>query len=855
MSAIFGKKNYRSSLESLISSGDFKGALEETVRAGDSSYELGKVDEAINIFETLLDILLSHSVNNPQILVKVYEKLAPLYFEVNNIKKGAEATLSVVENKIALKQTSEAIEILKLLEVQFSSDFNLMNKIIETYVSLGYLSNALKLVQRIVQAESKISPDLLRIGGELSYRLGRFDDAIGYFNTLLTIISNDKIALQRVKEINESKHSKNAGTSSDILQKAPSSREDNRNTTESQENIKKKTGIDNSEKQSLEQKLNEIEDKKGKAESTTKEPLSPQLVKDEPGVSGIRLKEKFQPNIEEQTAGPSQQAQNLRGIERESIEKATGVLKNPSYIQALEEIKLGHIDQASSLLLSLASGLESTNLQISEYIYLKAMLLDPSNIQIALKLAETYKAIKYSNEEIFYLRAASKNAKGEEKLKILRELSNVIPYDVEVIKDIFDGLTQLNKISEAIAILEKTPSKELIDSFATRLVPYVREDSSSLLKVAHILKKNNIFGQTYYQYAYLLGKLLFASGEQPEAIKWFISAHGVNKLPLEDYVEIANYIKDIPLDDEKTIFAEAIFGYLDTVEDVNKKLRLTILVLELKPDKVPYMAKYLGLLIETKNFREAPKTLLSIAKTNSLSYWQLVYDSTMKLIDTLDVDSLVGIAQFLELADKKEESSKIYSVVLERDPLNEIAVLKNITGKVESESVIDMLHLFDGVKPSHTYSDSLLPLIEKYKVEQTKNPFDYHSHFVLGFMYFFTERYEEAIASFQFVVRSHHFESFMRLFLGVAFEKILLEDFAIKQYQMGLAFESSDLEIRLALLYRVALINKARGLMSDYRKSLEEIISLNPNYKNVKETLMSLPDNGKIIGINEEENR
>jgi tetratricopeptide (TPR) repeat protein len=143
--------------------------------------------------------------------------------------------------------------------------------------------------------------------------------------------------------------------------------------------------------------------------------------------------------------------------------------------------------------------------------------------------------------------------------------------------------------------------------------------------------------------------------------------------------------------------------------------------------------------------------------------------------------------------------------------------------------------------------------MEKYKTKQAKDPFDFHVHFVLGFLYFLTERYEEAVASFQFVVRSHQFEAFMHYFLGICFEKILLQDFAMTQYNMAVKMESNLQEVKLNALYKIGILYKEQGKISECRDVLSEIAAINPDFEDAKVLLDSLLQEEKLIDLNKEE--
>jgi tetratricopeptide (TPR) repeat protein len=188
-----------------------------------------------------------------------------------------------------------------------------------------------------------------------------------------------------------------------------------------------------------------------------------------------------------------------------------------------------------------------------------------------------------------------------------------------------------------------------------------------------------------------------------------------------------------------------------------------------------------------------------------------------------------------------------------KDPNNKIALIKFFITSVEGESLKEIFRFFDQFPPSHVYTSLVDPFIEKYKARQGKEPFNFHIHFALGFFYFLTERYEEAIASFQFVVRSHQFEAFMHYFLGICFEKILLQDFAATQYNMAVNMESSLPEVKLNALYRLGILYKEHGKISNYRSTLSEIVTINPGFKDAKLLLDSLPPEDKLIDLNKEE--
>ncbi len=822
MSPIFGKRNLRQAFEKYINENDLKGALSEAIQLGDELYEMHGYDSAIEVYTTLINLLDEKRVNAPFIIEKLYEKLVPLYFEKQDTKKGVDTTLSLVKIKVILKKIGEAIRILNLLEKQFPYDKSVLSKIVDLYVSYNHYTDAFRVVERLVESDPK-NLGMLKLGGDLLYKLGKFEDALSYFRVALVIDGNDSYAREKVEEIEK--------------------------TLERSKKVEPETSS-----KIEEELIKEVVPEKVKEEEKAVTPEA-ELPKEPPMKTISPEAEKpYEMQKEPQEKKPAQKKEALitPPEKHKFVEAESSIVNAPQYVEALEEIKTGNTDKGLELLLNLSKSIEKEDFRSAELIYSKILLLDPENIRVAQKLAELYLENKMVIEAVFYLRVAAKNSKGKEKIGYLSELLSIIPQDASTRKELFEALIEEKRYDEAFDILKSiTPEKE-IEEMALKVLPEIRENESFLSKIAKFLSTKGIKSNVSQQYFYYLGKLLFLTSEKLDAIKWFLAAHRISRLALEDYVEIGKALIDIPADEEKEIVANAIFSYLDSVEDTDRKVALVNLILSLKPEKVSYIAKHLEVNMDLEKYNEVPKDINFIVSRNAFEYAELVYNSTMKVHHLMDVHDLSHVGEFLELAGQNEYAEKIYSLVLEYDPHNEIAVIKSFVKGVEAESSHQILHFFDKVSPSHSYTSITKPILEKTKERQQKNPYDYHSYFVNGFLFFLTERYEEAIASFQFVARSKNHEPLMHLFLGIAFDKIKLRDFAAKQFNLALNHPSVTKEIKLEVLYRQALLYSSTGNMEAYRKCLNDISSLNADFKNVKELLAENSEK-KIINIEEEE--
>jgi tetratricopeptide (TPR) repeat protein len=838
MSALFGRKNYSEVFERLVRSGNIDLALREAIKNGDALYELGNIDEAILNYNTLLNIFTKNNVSKHEIYEKIYEKLAPLYLDSGNKKKGTETALALIDKKITLKKTGEAVKLLKALETSFLVDKDLMLQIVERYVSLGFYREAFEIVDKLIKKEST-NVDLLKMGGELLYKLGRFEESYIYFNAIIMLAPDDEFAKSRLEELKSQEviNTTTSGEQEDALKQVEfNPKEENPQSMENPPATLEVPGTKPEELQEVktqqlsEKKVVQIEGQEQDVLKTAKK-------------SG-----------ETSSRAPFVPIRDVTSENALTVDFRKILHSDPDYLEALENIKNGGEQKGIDILKKVAEKFETVNFEVSDYVYNRIIILNPDDIEIKLKLAEIYKERKDIEDCVFYLRSALKYAKGIERLEVLRQLAHLLPEDIELKTEMFNSYVELKDFASAFEIFFKLEDNKTIDNFASRMLPYLKEDIQSLGRVARYIKGKGLSNMVAYQYFYLLGRALFNMGDSVEGTRWLLAASRIAKLPLEDYVMMAQYIKTLPLEGEKEVIGDAILGYLESIENSDKKASLLRLLLELKPDKVDYLIHYLDMLISTNNIgKETTRAFMRLVKMNPVNYKDFVYGTALKLIDGLTIDELNEIATFFDLLDFKEEATKFYSIIMAKDPNNKIALIKFFITSVEGESLKEIFRFFDQFPPSHVYTSLVDPFIEKYKTRQGKDPFNFHIHFALGFLYFLTERYEEAIASFQFVARSHQFEAFMHYFLGICFEKILLQDFAATQYNMAVNMESSLPEVKLNALYRLGILYKEQGKISDYRSMLSEIVTINPGFKDAKLLFDSLPPEDKLIDLNKEE--
>lgn len=809
MGPIFGKRNYRQTFEMYLKENNFNAALSEAIKLGDEFYTLQGYDSAIEVFNTLIKLFEEKRIDQPYIMEKLLEKIIPLYFEKQDHQKALEEAYKLVNIKIRLKKVNEVVQLLKILEKTFSNNRSVLRNIVNIYVSIKHYQDALNIIEKLVKYDSK-NVELCKIAGDLLYKLGRFDDSLSYYTVVSILDKKDEEAISRIHEIEE------------ILGKKAQEKESASETLEKISPVQPEPVIEEKEPEEIK----------------IQEPESPPVLPKEAFNVPKDAYEEIEPSFVEK--GEKLPLGIKKAIYSEVTESVT---KAPEYIKALEEIKNGNLQVGIWILENLAATLEKNDFRSAELLYSKILLLEPENYEIAKKLSELYKENKMVEESIFYLRIASRNAKGKEKISLLKEVLKFSPQDEKIREELFEEIIKEKKFEEAYDIIKSLGTNEEINEYSGKLFPHAKDNFEFISKISNFLSSRGIKSEVSQQYFYSLAKSLFASENKHESIKWFLAAHRISKLSLEDYVELAKFIFDLPLEEEKEIVTNAIYSYVDSITSLEEKLSLINMILMLNPDKMQYIAKRIEINLALGKNGEIPRDIMLIVKRNAIENADLVYRSVLNVIDLFDIKDLVLISEYLEIAGRSDLAENINLIILEKEPQNEIAIIKSFIKSVENESIDGIIKFFDKTAPSYSYMGIIAPVMQKAKEMQLSDPFDYKSYFLSGFLYFLAERYEEAIAAFQFVVRSKHHEPLMYLFLAISFDKIKLPDFAERQIQFALKHPNLSGELKKEVLYRAAILKKTLRKTSEFKKLITELIEIDPNFKNASELLEEKPEN------------
>ena len=839
MSTLFGKPDYKKTLNIYVNKGEYGKALKIAVKNGDKFYDEDEITKAIDVYLFLLSLLKGKNVIEHSLYERLYEKLIPLLFEDSQEEEALNYSLDLIDEKLMLKKDREAFDILNALKEQFPESEAVVLKAVEVNLSKDDVNNALKELDNAISSIGP-KPKFIELAGEILLKIHRYEDAYDYFNALLAVDPDNQLAKQRISELEsafalskapkiKAKKTKNEPTSGNtevgnVEKTKEMVKKVFENSSKLSESYERKQGTPE-----LKGKRNTLSELKENKNSTDKKVIPNK----QPTRSEVNVKKNDKSNylsneINNSTSKISKSTEHEEDevIERDKYKPLLTVVKDPLYISAIKTF-LKDEKQGYDALISVAERYETINLIDAEYVYLKLFLFAPRNSRVARKLISLYDKIEsiydvkeVKAEKLFVSFIAVKNNSGAEKLEFLKQMERELPVELFVKVQIFKTLSTLGREEEALKyfvdIRDKINNNDLNEiadiAFAT-----VKDDAQGLEVIAHTLYNKRIKTSESFKYFYTLGNILFNSGNKPDGLKWLLRANEVNKLSLDDYIKIAEYIKELPLDTEKDVVAAALNGYVGVVSK-DKKDYLFRLILSLKPHNTLYIRHYAEYLSIEKSFKEEAGVLKLLVEKSDLNLAEFINNKMREIAPYLSIDDLREFEKFFNLAKLNAGLLSVYEIMLQKDPSNEEAKIKYLVISIEMEDESNILHFFSENEPSHEYINLVSDKITEYEQMRIKSMLDYHIHFVLGFLYYLVERFEESIASLQFVVRSHRFEPLMHLFLGMSFEKIALSEFALKQYQMIIDSGVENNEVTALALYRMAIIAQKSG---DIRKSLE----------------------------------
>ncbi len=876
MSALFGKPDYKKTLSTYVNRGEYKKALKFAIKNGDKYYDNGDVNKAIGVYLFLLNLFRSKNIVEHSLYERLYEKLIPLLFESNQEEKALNYSLDLIDEKLVLNKDSEVLDILSALKEQFPESEAVVLKTVEVYLSKGDVQSALKELDEAISSIGP-KPKFIELAGEILLKIHKYEDAYDYFNALLAVDPDNQLAKQRISEL----ESAFALSKTPPLKNIEVKEKTGAKTTDEAEKATINTSSESLSKPSQEKQINtratsnrnvlagikneqHPENKKiGLAEQTMPEQTMPDKVKvADNNSNNTHSKSETSKDVNKLSADQERSRINS-STEKDGYKPLLAISKDPLYVKAIKSF-LKDEKQGYKALISVAEKYETTNLIDAEYIYLKLFAFEPTNSKVARKLLSLYDKIasvydinEVKAEKLFISLVAAKNSTGVEKLEFLKQIEKELPEELSVKIEILKNLSLLGKKEEVLKyfneIKDKVSSKDL-NEVAEITFPTIKDDVKSLEVIARVLYRKGVKTSTSFKYFYALGNILFNSGNKPDGLKWLLRANEVNKLSLDDYIKIAEYIKELPLDTEKDVVAKALNGYVDVVSE-DRKEYLFKLILSLKPHNVLHVRRYAEYLSANKRFKEEANMLKVLAERLDINSAEFVNNKIHEVAQYLGIDDLRTFEKFFDFAQLKLGVLSVYEIMLQKMPFDEEVKIKHFIVSVEIENEDNILRFFRENDPSHKYMNFVSNKISEYEQLRLKSMLDYHIHFVLGFLYYLVERFEESIASFQFVVRSHRFEPLMHLFLGMSFEKIALAEFATKQYEMIFDSSSVSSNITAFALYRMAIIAHKNG---DIKKALElakRSFELVPD-KNIKRFIESIPnDSGNKILKMEENDR
>ena len=837
MSALFGKKDFRRDLQSLIQKGDIKGACEYAMRNASDYEELGNIDNAILVLKTLLGLLEENKINKPECIEISLEKLVSLYIEVDEVDEVIENSLKLAKLKIDFGKFGEAVQLMKMVDFRYKLNTSQLKELINIYISAGHIPNALRLIERVLEREK--DKNLMKLAGDILFNAGDFEKALEYSKALTVLDPENEYAKKKVEEIERILN---------VLNR-------------SGEKVKPQIPIEGNIVESKKVEMEEVHAPPVKESIKPLENLTREVKAKENAVPEKPLEEK--PKIEEEKPPVTTELPEVKVEEvskehpqtsEEKVEQPKPVRLNlediPEYVEALSYIEKGDIKEGVKKLETLALDFEGKDINTAIEIYEKILLIDPTYLSVAKKISKVLLDNGRKQEAIFYLRSAANSIDPLARLEALLSLKDLVPEDENVKKRIFNTYIELGRLEDAIETLKWFPIESL-NAILEEMFNYVKDNKALISRVSKFINSKEIAESVKFKYFYRTYELCVKAGDNIESIKWLIKAHSIRKLSLEDYLKGAELLNGLKLPEEAEIIAQSIYEYIELQNDPLKAYELSEKILSLGVNKPLYYAKHLELALRAQKTDVALKMAERLVEHNAIQYAELVYDSIKEHIKSLDKDTLTKFINYFEIAGLTNFAYELNLELLKLDPFNSQALTKTFLYAVEKGDEREILAFLEKFPPSSSYAGVVEPIIERYSAMKTKNPFDPTYHFIIGFLYYFIERYEEAVAYFQFVLRSNRKKALMRLMLSMCFEKTLLLDFALKQLELGLNEEGVP-EVKKEILYRYAIMKKNIGDVVSARKALTELLKMG-EYKDARVLLETLPSEGKIIDIRGEE--
>ncbi len=789
MSALFGRKDYFKQIEKLTASGKFKEAVEVAVAGGDYFYDRGEIDKAVSLYINLVESFRKSGVNDHSLFEKLYEKVIPLLYEKGHREKALEKSLELVDEKIILGKNEEALQIVSDLKDEFKDNEKLLVKEADLYLRNGKIESALGVLNYII-ANVSTDPKYLELAAQLLLKLGRTSDAIDYLNALIAVDPENAFAKEELSK----------------LQKRNSEKTEKKQEKKSAETLTKMPPV-KTVKKNIEKKVNKEE---------------PEQVIGKKSVIGIEkdpFRELFSSEIYADALRSAVESPRL------SARKLVGIAENYD---------------------------KKGKTEIADYLYTKAFLAVPADKSITEKLIKFYNRHNRISDKIFVCKIAAEHSDESGKLYYYVILSNLLPENKNIKMKVLQYACKSGDKELAVKYFYeiKPDNSELADQLVGMIFPLVKNDLNILRTLSVTIYGMRLKTEVAFKVYKATGLLYFNMGDKPEGLKWLMRASDIEKLSLEEYVNIAQYIKGLSLDTEKDKVAAALSGYV-SIASPEEKERLYKLILSLKPGNALYIKNYAEFLYNQGRYKEAALMIEKLILKSDTESIDFVWSKIPKTGEFLSNDLLVKLAELMVVNGEKQKAALVYDILLDRNPEAKEYIVKKFILNMESEDINAIIEFFEKHKPNHSYSRLLEFVLEKYERERAKSPFDYHIHFVLGFLYFLMERYEEAIASFQFVLRSHRFEDLMYLFLGISFEKISLFDFALKRYENALNNNTSPLIAKLAI-EKAVLVCIKQGKLDRAKFFVNKATELNIKDEELDKILSAIPqDDDKILNIEE----